>query len=83
MHVALYIGCSFADEAMNQLLRDAFQQFPGRYHYALLKWPYNRVGADPPREEIKVQSAKYLALGVRPVWFDDFSELPDLIARLQ
>lgn len=83
VHVALYIGCSFADEAMNQLLHDAFQQFPGRYHYALLKWPYNRVGADPPREGIKVQSAKYLALGVRPVWFDDFSELPDLIARLQ
>ena len=64
-------------------LDDAFQQFPGCYHYALLKWPYGRMGADPPREEIKVQSAKYLALGVRPVWFDDFSELPDLIARLQ
>ena len=68
---------------MNKLLRDAFRQFPGRYHYALLKWPYDRMGVDPPSEEIKVQSAKYFELGVRPVWFDDFSELPDLIARLQ
>jgi hypothetical protein len=83
VHVALYIGCSFSDEAMNNLLRDAFQRFPGRYHYALLKWPYDRKGSIPTGDEVKAESAKYLEIGIRPVWFDNFEELPGLIGQLQ
>jgi hypothetical protein len=83
VHIALYIGCSFADDAMNNLLRNAFQRFPGRYHYALLKWPYDRGGTIPTSDEIKGESAKYLEIGVRPVWFDNFEELPGLIGLLQ
>ena len=30
-------------------------------------------------EEMEAESSKYLEFGVRPVWFDDFKELPDLI----
>jgi hypothetical protein len=83
VHIALYIGCSFLDEAMNDLLREAYQRFPGRYHYALLKWPHDRKGAEPSGEEISAASAKYLEFGVRPVWFDSFDDLPGLIAELQ
>jgi SIR2-like domain len=83
VHIALYVGCSFADEAMNGLLRDAFAQYPGRYHYALLKWPRDRKGREPAKDEIEAESAKYLEFGVRPVWFDDFNELPGLIRQLQ
>lgn len=83
VHIALYVGCSFADEAMNSLLRDAFLEYPGRYHYALLKWPHDRKGRDPAANEIKAESAKYLKFGVRPVWFDDFKEVPGLIRQLQ
>jgi hypothetical protein len=83
VHIALYIGCSFTDEAMNGLLREAFTEYPGRYHYALLKWPYDRKGNEPSRNEIEAESAKYLDFGVRPVWFDDFKELPGLIRQLQ
>ena len=82
-HIALYIGCSFADEAMNGLLREAFAEYPGRYHYALLKWPRDRKGKEPDRSEIAAESAKYLEFGVRPVWFDEFAELPGLIRQLQ
>lgn len=83
VHIALYVGCSFADEAMNGLLHEAFEKYPGRYHYALLKWPRDRKGKEPSRDEIQAESAKYLAFGVRPVWFDDFNELPGLIRELK
>ena len=83
VHIALYVGCSFADEAMNGLLRDAFAEYPGRYHYALLKWPRDRQGTEPAASEIEAESAKYLEFGVRPVWFDDFNELPGLIRQVQ
>jgi hypothetical protein len=83
VHIALYIGCSFTDEAMNGLLRDAFTEYPGRYHYALLKWPFDRQGKEPTPDEIAAESANYLEFGVRPVWFDDFKELPGLIRQLK
>ncbi|NIM17187.1 MAG: SIR2 family protein [Candidatus Aminicenantes bacterium] len=83
VHIALYVGCSFADPEMNGLLREAFEEHPGRYHYALLKWPYDRQGREPATDEVKAESAKYLEFGVRPVWFDDFKELPGLIRQLQ
>jgi hypothetical protein len=83
VHIALHIGCSFADPAMNKLLAEAFDRFPGRYHYALLKWPHDRKGTEPILPEIKAQSAKYLEIGVRPIWFDEFAELPDLIGQLE
>ena len=83
VHIALYIGCSFADEAMNRLLRDAFTEYPGRYHYAFLQWPRDRKGKEPAADEIEAESAKYLEIGVRPLWFDDFKELPGLIRQLE
>lgn len=83
VHIALYIGCSFADETMNNLLRDAFRRFPGRYHYALLQWPGGRGEREPTTDEIKAASTKYLDFGVRPVWYDDHSELPAILRRLQ
>jgi hypothetical protein len=83
VHIALYVGCSFVDKAMNDLLRDAFTEYPGRYHYAFLKWQRDRKGREPAASEIEDESAKYLELGVRPVWFDDFPELPGLIRQLQ
>jgi hypothetical protein len=82
VHVALYIGCSFADEAMNGLLAQAFARWPGRCHYALLQWPRQRNGVAPTIEEIDAESAPYLRFGVRPVWFDSFDELPDLVGML-
>jgi hypothetical protein len=83
VHVALYIGCSFTDEYMNRLLRMAFEKWPGRYHYALLKWPKKREGRVPDEAERKEEEKKYLEMGVRPIWFDEFVEIPHIIARLE
>ncbi len=83
VHVALYIGCSFADNAMNRLLQQAFAEYPGRCHYALLTWPHDRRGHEPSGEEIEAESAHFLQFGVRPAWFDDFRQRPDLIRQLR
>jgi hypothetical protein len=83
VHHALYVGCSFQDESMNALLRDAASVMPGRYHYALLKWPGSSQLMKSSPEEVALESARYLIMGVRPIWFDDFSEIPALILSLE
>lgn len=82
VHHALYVGCSFADEEMNRLLRDAAKVLPGRYHYALLKWPGSCRHSEASAMELALASAPYLSMGVRPLWFDDFGEIAGLIRRL-
>jgi len=82
-HVVLYVGCSFIDQYMNLLLKRAISQSPGRFHYALLQWPRKRCGVVPSAEELRIEQERYLEMGVRPIWFDDFDEIPDIIARLE
>ena len=82
VHHALYVGCSFDDEAMNNLLRDAALRFPGRPHYALLHWPGAMAYSESPLDEIDSAGARYREIGVEPVWFDDFNEIPGMIRSL-
>jgi hypothetical protein len=82
VHYALYVGCSFTDEAMNDLLREAAVRLPGRTHYALLRWPGATKYERASNGEIERESARFVAFGVQPIWFDDFSEMPALIGRL-
>jgi hypothetical protein len=80
-YVGLYVGCSFNDEAMNSHLRHAARRFPGRVHYALLRLPKEfREGGD--EGIVQRETSHYLTMGVRPIWFTDFDEIPGLIARL-
>ena len=83
VHIALYVGCSFADEYMNELLRQAAERYPGRWHYAILKWPEDRNGRLPGPDEISENSAKYLKFGVQPIWVDDFEEIPPIVRSLK
>jgi hypothetical protein len=84
VHVALFTGCSFSDEKFNDYLSLAFVGCPERYHYALLAWPHLRgSGRVPSRQEMQDESAKYLRIGVRPIWHDDHGEIPGIIERLK
>ena len=83
VHVGLYVGCSFIDQYMNLLLEKAILRSPGRFHYALLRWPRKRNGIVPSAEELRTEQERYLKMGVRPIWFDEFAEIPDIIARLE
>ncbi len=80
--VALYVGCSFDDERMNELLENASGQYPGRFHYALMKWPGKSTYGEATRDELDEHEAKAHLMGIRPVWFDDFREIPDLIRTI-
>ncbi len=81
-HRALYVGCSFQDDAMNDMLRQAGERFPGRNHWALLEWPGDAEYRHATVAEIEAASAPYSAIGVRPVWFDRFDEIPGMIRGL-
>ncbi|KAE8421645.1 hypothetical protein BDV36DRAFT_247219 [Aspergillus pseudocaelatus] len=84
VHVTLYVGCSFSDRYMNQLLQDAFERWPGRYHYALLPWPGGLADdREPSGQEIEQRSAQYLAMGIRPIWLRNFGEIPHIISQLE
>lgn len=80
VHICLYIGCSFTDKYMNQLLQEAFEKWPGRYHYALLEWPGDHKDGD--RDQRKAEE-EYLKMGIRPIWFHSYDEIPHIIARLE
>lgn len=83
LRCALYVGCSFEDEAMNTLVRKAVEPHPGRAHYALLQWPGPGKYADATGERIFDAEQRYRAFGVQPIWFERFDELPELIAALE
>ena len=80
---ALYVGCSFTDERMNDLLRHAAAALPGRWHYALLKWPGAKAYGEASAAELDAAAERYLSFGVRPIWFERFDEIPAIIRALK
>jgi hypothetical protein len=83
IHVTLYIGCSFIDKYMNKLLEEAYNKFPGRWHYAILRWDDKKKYHDSSIKKINQASEKYLKMGVQPIWIDDFGEIPEILLRLK
>lgn len=80
---AVYIGCSFRDECMNDLLEKSRQHLPGSEHWALLQWPGPGRYAEATPEELERCSQRYVSFGVRPVWYDEHHEIPDMIRQLK
>lgn len=83
VHVSLYIGCSFSDEAMNDLLREATRRYPGRFHFALLRLPGVLRGQEPTSDQLEAASARYHDMGVQPIWVHDYDEIPEIIRSLR
>jgi hypothetical protein len=80
----LYIGCSFLDGAMNALLEEAHERFPGREHFAVLRLPpLLGVKKELSPSELETVSKEHRQRGVEPVWVRRFEEIPQLIKRLQ
>jgi hypothetical protein len=83
IYLALYVGCSFQDPEMNKLLQEAAEMLPGRRHFALLEWP--EKNSDPLEATASQRAqyeARYHSLGVQPIWFKEFAEIPSLIRSL-
>jgi len=80
---AFYIGCSFTDKAMNEILAQAAERRPGNYHFALLRLPDQFTNTlEIPEEELMKEEERYLELGVQPIWFREFKDIPELISKL-
>jgi len=79
-HVALYVGCSFTDEAMNSVLRSAAEHFPSRPHYALLQQP--KTFGEPDLAMLERDLQRYTEMGVQPVWYKEHDDIPNLLDRL-
>ena len=73
------MGCSFTDERMNDLLREAAARIPGRRHYAALQW---KGTPDPGADGIERASARYLEMGVQPLWVRRHDDVPDIVRCL-
>ncbi|MFX1252561.1 MAG: SIR2 family protein [Promethearchaeota archaeon] len=80
--ICLYVGCSFIDEAMNSLLREAATISPGRFHYAFLRLPEEFQEKEPSSKQLEDITAPYLEMGIQPVWFQNYNEIPSLILKL-
>ena len=80
-YVALYVGCSFTDETMNYVLADAARRFPHRPHYALLEVPkeFPRSGDTAILER---ESVRFTEMGVQPVWYTDYDDIPVILDGL-
>ena len=86
LNIVIYVGCSFTDSEMNNLLKKAIERYPYRFHYALLKLPdefiENSYLYDDENEELLKLNEKYNRIGIQPIWISDYSEIPDLILKL-
>jgi hypothetical protein len=80
---AVYIGCSFEDDRMNELLEQSRRHLPGCEHWAFLRWPGPGRYSESTADQIERHARRYVAFGVRPIWFDEYAELPGLIQRLK
>jgi hypothetical protein len=83
----LFVGCSLQDPNLRRLLHVAAKLPKRQSHYALLRDPgfladgkwYQRGDAAFQ----SVQSGILRGLGVRPVWFGEFDQLPQILLELE
>jgi hypothetical protein len=76
-YTTLFIGFSFSDSKINQLLRCLKMETQGtpyereRWHYAIL-----RKGKDAPDVD------KLADLGIKPIWVEHYGEIPQKLGKL-
>jgi hypothetical protein len=80
--IALFVGCSFIDAAMNDILQRAANLRDGILHFALIQLPRQWREGEVPEQELADSEQRYLQIGVQPIWFRRFEEIPEIIDSL-
>jgi len=82
----VFVGTSLEDPNLRRLLDASHREQPTKKHYILAKSPV--AGDDKLRSPVaqailEVFAASYQQLGVTPVWFDSFDEIPSIIDSIR
>ncbi len=82
----LFVGVSLTDPNLRRLLDAAHREQPKKSHYMLARSPVP-VGALSggiiAQAVPEVFAASYQQLGVTPIWFNEFSEIPAIIDSIR
>lgn len=84
LRTLLYVGCSFSDETMDELLQEAHKRFPGLEHFAILRLPSQLCDKDSvSSDELARISEEHRQRGIEPIWVRKFEEIPQVLKRLE
>ena len=73
-HTGIFTGMSLTDPNTLRLMRVARKLGVRHWHYVFLR---------KPEENIEEKAKHFRKLGVDPVWFENFSDLPKLLRNIQ
>lgn len=84
--MCLFVGTSLEDPNLRRLLDASHREQPAKKHYILARSP---VAGDQNLKNpvahaiLEVFAASYQQLGVTPIWFDNFTEIPAMIDSIR
>ncbi len=84
--VCLFVGTSLEDPNLRRLLDASHREQPSKKHYILTKSPI--AGEQDLRSPVaqailEVFAASYQQLGVTPIWFENFDEIPSILDKVR
>lgn len=85
-NVCLFVGISLTDPNLRRLLDAAHREQPKKTHYMLAKSPVPagaQAGSIVTQAVPEVFAASYQQLGVTPIWFNDYGEIPGIIDSIR
>lgn len=85
-NVCLFIGTSLEDPNLRRLLDASHREQPGKLHYILARSPVagdHNLKSPVAQAILEVFAASYQQLGVTPIWFDDYPEIPSVIDSIR
>jgi hypothetical protein len=82
----LFVGTSLEDPNLRRLIDASHREQPAKKHYILAKSPVakdHNLRSPVAQAILEVFAASYQQLGVTPVWFDNFDEIPSIIDSIR
>lgn len=84
--VCLFVGTSLEDPNLRRLLDASHREQPAKKHYMLAISPVaadRKIASPVVQAMLEVFAASYEQLGVTPIWFDEYTEIPSLIDSIR
>jgi hypothetical protein len=85
-NVCLFVGTSLEDPNLRRLLDASHREQPQKTHYILARSPVageQKLTSPIAQAILEVFAASHQELGVTPIWFEEFTEIPALIDNIR